>query len=181
VAKRPEIYVKDLKKYLADHEMSPEDFAVQAQLSHMTIRRWLKKKGGDLLPSKYLPTLGTLFSNPGLSKSSLSKDFKQMNMDVLMAAVEANGSQFKDINQLKAKLSRKLKTCKSDKTFQRCCKELLGAATAVKSSLRAQSIARGALLYIVDAQEESKDAPLIAYFSELAVLSMALNAVYSLR
>jgi hypothetical protein len=95
--------VRDLKKYLAHHKISPEEFAVHAQLSHMTIRRWLKKKDQDLLPSKYIPTLGPLFGkapSPKIPKFSLAQALKTLSMDALLVGIEKTGTQFKDLKTL---------------------------------------------------------------------------------
>ena len=54
--------LRDLKDHLSKHRISPEKFAEEAQLSHMTIRRWLKRDDADLISEKYYPALAPIFS-----------------------------------------------------------------------------------------------------------------------
>jgi uncharacterized membrane protein YkvA (DUF1232 family) len=174
--------VRDLKKYLADQKISPEEFAKRSQLSHMTIRRWLKKTDGEALPSKYAPVLGPLFGKtpaPVLPKFSLASAMKDLNIDALMDEIEKSGLVFKDIAALEKALEKKLKGI-SDKIFQNCCRKLMKAAKSPQSPPRAKAIARGALLYFVDPVGLPDDTPLIGYLAELTILSVALNIIDSL-
>ena len=184
MSQKIQLHVRDLKKYLAHNKMSPEDFAEKVQLSHMTIRRWLKRKDQELLPSKYIPTLGPLFGKappPVLPKFSLARALKNLSMDMLMAEIEKSGAEFTDIMGLESALNKKLESTLADKTFQHCCRELLRAAKSSVTKPKAKSIAKGALLYFVDPHGVPDDTPLIGYLGELAILSVALNTVYSLR
>jgi uncharacterized membrane protein YkvA (DUF1232 family) len=174
--------VRDLRKYLADQKISPEEFAKRSQLSHMTIRRWLKKGEHESLPSKYAPVLGPLFGKtppPVLPKFSLANAMKDLNIDALMKEIEKSGSVFNDIAALEDALAKKLKGF-SDKIFKDCCAKLIKAAKSPKSSPRAKAIARGALLYFVDPVGLPDDTPLIGYMAELTILSVALNRIDSL-
>jgi len=178
-----QLYVRDLRKCLAQSRMSPEDFAKKVGLSHMTIRRWLEKEDEESLPSKYLPTLGPVFGKapaPTLPKFSLARALKSLSIDALMAEIEKAGNAFDDVKVLEDAVDQKLKNAPPDKTFHHCCEELLKAAKSSKSSSRAQAIARGALLYFVDTLGVPDETPLVGYLGELAVLSVALNTVYSL-
>lgn len=184
VSQKDRLYVRDLKRYLAHHQISPEVFAKDAQLSHMTIRRWLKKKDQEALPSKYLPTLGPFFGKaapPDLPKFSLARALKSLSMDLLIVEIEKTGMRFKDLQRLEIAVDKKLRAILPDKAFQHCCNELLKTAKSSKNTPRAKAIAKGALLYFVDPQGVPDDTPLIGYLGELAILSVALNAVYSLR
>jgi hypothetical protein len=164
--------------------MSPEDFALKAKLSHMTIRRWLRKGDREVLPSKYNATLAPLFGKaPPLAspKVSVARVLGNLSLDSLMAEIEKSGRQFTDMQRLEKALTKKLKSALSDKIFQHCCRELLEKAKSRSTSVQAKAIARGALLYFVDPRRMPEDTPLVVYLSELAVLSIALNGVYSLK
>jgi hypothetical protein len=182
VSKNGEIYVGDLKKYLAHHRVSPEIFAKNTQLSHMTIRRWLKKSNSESIPSKYIPTLGPLFGKsrpPELPKLSLARALENESMSSLMITVEKSGRRFKDLQRLEMAVEQRLKNSVPDKTIERCCDELLKAAKSTKTSDRVKGLAKGALLYFTDLRRLPDDTPLIGYLGELAVLSVALNTIYS--
>lgn len=164
--------------------MSPEEFAKRAKLSHMTIRRWLKKNDQEALPAKYAPTLGPLFGAipaPVLPKVPLEWALKNLSMDVLMAEIEQSGARFKDLKRLESAYARKLKTAPPDKSLLHCVRELLKAAKSPKTGAKARAIAIGALLYFVDPRGASDANPFVAYLGDLAILSVALNTVYLLR
>ncbi len=177
-----QIYVSDLKKYLARYQMSPEEFAKNAQLSHMTIRRWLKKKNSESLPSKYVPTLGHFFGKapaPELPKLSLARALNEQSMDSLMEGIEKKGALIKEIAPLEKALLHRLESRVSDRTVEHCCRELMNAVKSPKTPTRGKNLAKGALSYFSDPQGLPEETALIGYLGELAILSVALNMLHA--
>ena len=170
--------IKDLKKYLAKTETGPDQFARDVKLSHMTIRRWLKRPDQETLPSKYLSILGPILgktSAPELPKLSLTFALKNLSLDSLMNEIEAAGVGFKEIKQLENAVLEKLKRGATDKTVESCCLQLLKTAKSSKAKLKARATATGALLFFVNPIGVPDESPLTGYLGVVAVLSMALN------
>jgi uncharacterized membrane protein YkvA (DUF1232 family) len=169
------IYIRDLKNCLKERGISPEAFAQEVQLSHMTIRRWLKRKPGDVIPEKYYPMLRVGFSQQA-DRTGVSPAL--FDVSNLMSEIEKSGKEFKNVENLDADVSTKLKTASVDPTFFDYCKRLLAAVVSPQTPSKVKAIAIGALLYFISPIDLIPDhIPVIGYLDDLAVLSLAVNTV----
>ena len=163
------VRVGDLRRYIATLGISPEQFASDVGLSHMTIRRWLKKPDETPIQEKYLTLLG-----PKLGLET----FGPLNVDQMMREIEKTGREFKDMDTLQMDLGTKLKSARLDKIFADYCKKLFRAAKSPHTPLRAKAVVIGALLYFINPVDLIPDSiPFVGYLDDLAVLSIALNYV----
>lgn len=169
-----QLYVRDLRKHLELRQISPEKLAQDVQLSHMTIRRWLKKADSTPLPRKYDSLL-----NPILSATDAASGlFNVSGMETLMTEVEKSGENFKDVETLEKDLRSKLKSTRFDKIFIDSCRSLLLAIKSKKTTLRAKAVCVGALLYFISPIDLIPDnIPVVGYLDDLAVLSLALDFI----
>lgn len=169
--------IRDLKAHLAKHRISPEKLAEQAQLSHMTIRRWLKRDESELIPDKYYPHLSAALA----SKVEYATPFPySFTVESLMGEIERSGNDFKDVDTLDKDVSDKLNNARVDKIFFGYCKQLLGAIKSPRISIKAKAIAVGALIYFISPLDLIPDhIPVVGYLDDLAVLSLAVNCLRS--
>jgi uncharacterized membrane protein YkvA (DUF1232 family) len=162
--------VGDLRKLLDKREISPEVFAKEVGLSHMTIRRWLKKPDTTTIPSKYQAALGVHLGKPSETRLDVSK---------MMDEVKKNGNDFRDIETLDQDLNEKLKSERFDKVIVSHCKRLFQAATSAHLPLSSKAIAIGALLYFINPIDLIPDhIPVIGYMDDLAVLALAIEQIF---
>jgi uncharacterized membrane protein YkvA (DUF1232 family) len=156
--------------------MSPEKFADQAGLSHMTIRRWLKRKDLDPIPEKYEPLLFPLFSS---SPQQFSNPLPgQLTASSLMSEIEKSGEAFENVEKLNEDVNEKLKTARVDRLFVDYCKQLLAAIKSSKSSMKSKAVAIGALIYFVSPIDLIPDhIAVVGYLDDFAVLSLAVNTI----
>lgn len=182
--------VGDLRKYLAKTGFSPEQFAREVKLSHMTIRRWLKKGDDEILHSKYLTLLGPRLGRvpvPDLPMPSIVHALKNKNMAGPMSELETRGAVFlarpgkemlsDELKTLEMRVQARLKNNSREKVLANCCQLLTHADQSHKSSVQSQSLAVGALLYFVDPGGAPGETPLVDYFGLFAVLSIAINRI----
>lgn len=169
--------VRDLKEHLTKHQISPEKLAEQTQLSHMTIRRWLKRKESEVIPEKYYSLLSPLFS----CKMEYAAPFPaSFTVENLMTEIERSGHEFQGVEKLNQDIAQKLKTARVDRIFFDYCKQLLAAIKSPKSTLRSKAIAVGALIYFISPIDLIPDhIPVVGYLDDLAVLSLAVNCLKS--
>lgn len=167
------LFVRDLRKHLERQQISPEKLASDVQLSHMTIRRWLKKKDSTPLPRKYDALL-----QPTLSQFGVPGLFTASGMERLMNEVERSGKNYDDVPTLEKDLRIKLKTARFDKIFIDSCRRLLQAIKSSKTPLRAKAVCVGALLYFISPIDLIPDnIPVVGYLDDLAVITLALDFV----
>jgi uncharacterized membrane protein YkvA (DUF1232 family) len=173
--------IRDLKGYLGKQQVSPEKLAREAQLSHMTVRRWLKRKDEELIPEKYYPILAPILARPAPKDEQRSPfPHQSFNVDSLMEEIEKSGQQFKDVKTLEAFVSTKLKSARVDFIFTTYCKKLIAAIRSPKTSLKKKAIAVGALIYFISPIDLIPDhIPVVGYLDDLAVLSLAVNSIAS--
>lgn len=169
------LIVRDIRRHLDRSKISPEKFAIDVRLSHMTIRRWLKRKDTTALPGKYYALLAPILT-PG---NSITIDPETMfSAGNLMNEIEKSGKDFKDLSKLKIDLTEKLKTARVDRIFIDYCRSLYAALTSPKTSPKSKAIAAGALLYFISPIDLIPDAsPVIGYLDDLAVLSLAVHSI----
>lgn len=159
--------VGDLKKYLEAHRLSPEKFAKQVQLSHMTIRRWLKKSDQHPIPEKYYPLLAS-----HLEVNSHS----QLDVSAWMDEIEESGKKYTNTDNLEAEVAKKLEEAPNDPSFAWYTKKLLSLVFGSETQTRTRMIAIGALLYFINPIDLIPDhIPLIGYVDDLAVMSLAVS------
>lgn len=169
------INVRDLRAHLKNREISPEVFAAEVQLSHMTIRRWLKRPDSDEIPDKYYLILRPTLA--GLTQLSVSPP-ASFDVEDLMNEIEKSGTQFKDVKTLDKDVTEKLKSARVDKIFIEYCKTLIKAVKNPKTPIKARAMAVGALIYFVSPIDLIPDnIPVIGYLDDLAVLSLAVNSL----
>jgi hypothetical protein len=172
--------VRDLKSYLSSRDLSPEKFAKELKLSHMTIRRWLKKEDSFEIPLKYRPILDSYIAKTytaGMS-SSLPQGLTGMNLTELMESVEELGRNYPDDGPLEGELSDKLKNERFDQIMVGYCKKLLHVARSKDTPLKSKAICIGALLYFINPIDLIPDhIPVVGYLDDFVVLSVAVNVV----
>lgn len=169
------LHIRDLKAYLDEAEISPERFATDVQLSHMTIRRWLRRKDHQEIHEKYHSLLAPILMRKKVASPSVPGAFC---VSELMAEIEKSGQEFKDIDKLDSDLSDKLKSSNVDPIFVRYCKTLLSAIKSGKTSLKGKAIATGALIYFISPIDLIPDhIPIVGYLDDLAVLSLAVESL----
>jgi len=178
---RQTLSIRDLKGYLAKNQVSPERLAEDVQLSHMTIRRWLKRKDDAVIPEKYYPLLSPVLARQVAPKSELASPFpSSFTVDSLMTEIEKSGQQFKDVKSLERDIDTKLKSARIDRIFFDYSKTLLAAIKSPKTSLKKKAIAVGALIYFISPIDLIPDhIPVVGYLDDLAVLSLAVNSLAS--
>jgi len=179
--------IKDLKNYLASQGLSPEGFAKEVKLSHMTIRRWLKKPDSFPIPEKYKPIMeshlsqgqeSSNFSSAASLSSSATAALQGFNLTELMDSVEETGRNYEDDGTLEGQLSDKLKGERFDKLMVQYVKKLFKAAVSKDTPLKTRAICIGALLYFINPIDLIPDhIPVIGYLDDFVVLSVAVNAV----
>lgn len=163
--------VGDLKTYLEAHDLSPEKFARDVQLSHMTIRRWLKKPDSQPIPEKYYPLLASR-----LEVSSRN----QLNVSALLDDIEQAGKNYTDIENLEGEVTQKLEDPNIDSSLSGFAKRLLKVVFDKQTQTRVRMIAIGALIYFINPVDLIPDhIPVIGYVDDLAVMTMALNLALS--
>jgi hypothetical protein len=166
--------VGDLRSHLDNQGLSPEQFAKRVHLSHMTIRRWLKKGPEHSLPAKYLLLMNENLNNaaPVTSKPSGSKQFSQIVGDLESAGT----AQMKEPAQLESNVSQKLAEKGIDPFFKNYCNQLISNLTSGKVSYQSKALCAGALAYFINPFDVIPDAvPLIGYMDDLAVMGAVLN------
>lgn len=165
---RQKLTVRDLREHLERSRLSPERFAKQVQLSHMTIRRWLKKSDEQAIPQKYSAILG-----PRMQFGTSYFDVQQ-----LMADVEGSGAACTDLASVQQDVFQKLKTQRFDQIFHEFCSRLYEVAKSPSTTTKVKAIAIGALLYFINPIDLIPDhTPVIGFVDDLAVLSLAAQAV----
>jgi uncharacterized membrane protein YkvA (DUF1232 family) len=164
--------VRDLKSYLSSRNLSPERFGKELKLSHMTIRRWLKKEDSFEIPLKYRPILESYIAK------TYSSGMSGINLTELMESVEESGRNYPDDGPLEGQLSEKLKNERFDQVMVGYCKKLLRVARSKDTPLKSKAICIGALLYFINPIDLIPDhIPVIGYLDDFVVLSVAVNAV----
>lgn len=175
------LFVADLRKHLKSKGMSPEAFAKEVQLSHMTIRRWLRKGARESIPEKYFPILGPALGRaPGVDIPgfTLAGALENLTVEGLMRRIRKSGEDFEDVAGLQRRVLEKLGSERLDPIFSDYCHDLLVVARDSKAHFDARALAIGALLYFTDPQGLIPDhIPVIGYLDDLAILSVALNDV----
>ena len=160
--------------------MSPEKFAKNVKLSHMTIRRWLKKPDSFEIPLKYRPIMDSYiaktYSAP--TEASLPEGLQGINLTELMDSVEKTGQNYRDDGSLEGQLGDKLKNERFDQVMIGYCKKLLHFARSKDTPLKAKAICIGALLYFINPIDLIPDhIPVVGYLDDFVVLSVAVNTV----
>ena len=175
--------VKDLRNYLSSRNMSPERFAKEVKLSHMTIRRWMKKPDHFEIPAKYKPIMDSYIAQlqpEGTSPAAMPslEGLKDINLSELMESVEETGRNYKDDGSLEGQLNEKLDSERFDKVMVQYCKRLFQFAMAKDTPLKVKAICIGALLYFINPIDLIPDnIPIIGYLDDFVVLSVAINVV----
>lgn len=170
--------VRDIKNYLSENQISPEKFAQEVQLSHMTIRRWLKRRADQTLPEKYSSLLAPVLARDPQPKAPSSFTTESLPVEILMDEIEKSGREFKNTKQLGEDLKEKLKTARVDQIFLDHCKKLFELVKSPKTSVKSKAIAAGALIYFISPIDLIPDhIPVVGYLDDLAVLSVAVNSL----
>jgi uncharacterized membrane protein YkvA (DUF1232 family) len=184
-AQKNRIHVGDIRRFLEEKQWSPEAFAREVGLSHMTIRRWLEKSDRTPLPAKYNATLGPRLTVSGTAPrlgdifpQARPEGFSCTNVSEMVGDLEKNGRDYPDVKSLGGDVSRKLKSERFDTVFVRHCRQLLKAIFSRKVSKRKKAVAVGALLYFLNPIDLIPDnIPVIGYLDDLAVLTLAVNVL----
>jgi uncharacterized membrane protein YkvA (DUF1232 family) len=184
--KRDRVYVGEIRHFLEERGWSPEVFAREVGLSHMTIRRWLSKRDNTPLPKKYNATLGPRLAVTGRAPkleelyahhASLG-GFSARNVDEMVDDLEKSGREFEGVRTLDRDVSKKLGGERFDQIFARHCKILLQAVFSKKTSAKKKAIAVGALVYFLNPIDLIPDnIPVVGYLDDLAVLTLAVGAL----
>lgn len=175
--------VGDLKNYLTSQDLSPEKFAKEVKLSHMTIRRWQKKPDSFLIPGKYKPIMEKYLDQgsaqgPKETLESATAVLQGFNLTELMDTVEKNGRNYKDDGTLEGQLSDKLKGERFDQVMVQYIKKLFQTAISKETPLKTKAICVGALLYFINPIDLIPDhIPVVGYLDDFVVLSVAVNAI----
>jgi uncharacterized membrane protein YkvA (DUF1232 family) len=175
------LLVRDVKGHLAKHQISPEKLALETQLAHTTIRRWLRRDDDEVIPGKYYALLAPVLARQVAPKIAPSSPFpSSFTVDSLMTEIEKSGQQFKDVKSLEKDVATKLKSARIDRIFADYSKTLLSAIKSPKTSLKKKAIAVGALIYFISPIDLIPDhIPVVGYLDDLAVLSLAVNSLTS--
>jgi len=186
IQRKSQIQVGEIRCLLKEKSWSPEVFAKEVGLSHMTIRRWLEKRDNILLPQKYYVTLAPHLNlapaSPGFADSrsfqQVMGGFSATNVGEMVADLERSGRDFQEISALNGDVGKKFKKERFDKIFVDHCKLLLKAVFSKDTPASSKAIAIGALLYFLNPVDLIPDQiPVIGYLDDLAVLTLAVNAL----
>lgn len=171
--------IGDLRKKMAEMNLSPEQLAMMVPISNMTIRRWLQKKDKDPIPQKYIPHLQAF---------AIGKAYAYKYQDGLdITNVESLASHLMDLSKeqsslkdLQKDLDGKLDSKKFDTNFLSLIKELKKWALQ-KDNITVSLIAIGALIYFINPIDVVPDYLVpIGYIDDLGVMSLALIKIKSL-
>ncbi len=169
--------VSDLKAHLKRTGLSPRAFARVAQVSHMTIHRWLQKGPNAVIPEKYYALLAPAIGRSTLRPEVLAKG----TLEEMMAGVEAAGEAFSgDARELVRSVRAKISREHLPRVFSALTEKLISACAPARARAgrpgRRRSLAVGALLYFVDPVGLIPDStPVIGYLDDLAILAVALH------
>ncbi len=180
------IRVGDLRRFLENRGWSPEIFAKEVKLSHMTIRRWLSKEDSKVLPAKYFvilaPHLGLASASTAFTESLAPTDvashFSATSISGMVDDLEKTGHGCLNTETVTNDIKTKLKRERFDKIFVEYCRTLMRVITSSESSKKSKAIAIGALVYFLNPIDLIPDhIPVIGYLDDLAVLSLAVNTL----
>ena len=162
--------VADLKKYLENNKLSPEELSPKVNISNMTLRRLIRKPAQTLIPKKYRLQLEQL-EYPDLS------NVKNMEEYLNHTGEEISG---KKIDQVKSDLHDKLKTASVDQSFKDKIKSL-GQVAFHSKNRKAQAIAIGALLYFINPFDLIPDFTPLGYVDDLGVITIAIASIVKIQ
>jgi len=150
--------VADLKKYLTDHDESPEALGKRIRLSNMTIRRLLARDPRTQIPGKYATQLGQL-------------DLAAVDMDRVIQDLEKAGSRKVNLTKLRADLIAKVK----DSRISGILRQNIEAVAEIafhSPDAKARAFAIGALLYLINPMDLMPDlvSPM-GYLDDFAIFS----------
>ena len=178
---KSEVRIRELRTFLETRHISPEAFGKQVELSHMTIRRWLRKPDTWVIPHKYHPILREGFGPDKNTQSpEVTHALADLDISSLMKGIEKSGEKG-DLKSIEKELTQKKKKTRLDQVFWRFCETLLKTARSTSSTTQARAIAIGALLYFINPIDLIPDEiPLVGYLDDLAILSLAVNYILEL-
>ncbi|MBY0472044.1 DUF1232 domain-containing protein [bacterium] len=169
--------VGDLRTHLDNHGLSPEQFAKRVHLSHMTIRRWLKKGPEHKLPTKYLLLMNEHINSPSGSLAGKNPLGTPKNFADLIHQLEETGAaQVHESVRLESGVNEKLTEKGIDPFFKNYCGKLISNMNSSKIPSKSRALCAGALAYFINPFDVIPDAvPLIGYMDDLAVMGAVLN------
>ena len=179
--------IQDLKAHLLVQNISPEFFAKRSGLSHMTIRRWLRRKPSQIIHAKYYSLLdaclkagdeaqGPCQAQLGHLSEALSKG--EEGFSSVISYLEQTAKEAKSISHIRQEIRSKMAHSKFDQILKQNIKKLWALATNQGVSNRQRLIAVGALLYFLNPLDLVPDTiPGIGYLDDLAVMVIALGII----
>jgi uncharacterized membrane protein YkvA (DUF1232 family) len=171
--------VKDLKVFLRDKNLTPEQFAPLVQLSHMTIRRLLRESDKKKISPKYHANFDAV-TEPrdadAVAIGLLSGEVQDFGM--LMGDLEEKGRAVKDIETVGTEMNEKFKVSKIGKGLRTRLETLFKAVSDKSTSPKFRLLALGAIIYFLDPLDIIPDALVgVGYIDDFAVISLVLGAM----
>jgi uncharacterized membrane protein YkvA (DUF1232 family) len=158
--------ISDLKNYMAEHGLSPEQLASRVHISNMTLRRLLKRPGNALIPDKYQVQLGLL-------------NLKANSPDELLTYLASQGESEKGTTQeeMDERLRQKFTNDKVEPTLKEKVEELFSVAFKSKN-MRLRLVAIGALIYFINPFDLIPDTfGVLGFVDDLGVVVFALRYI----
>lgn len=156
--------VGQLRKYLAETKQSPEQFALNLQVSNMTVRRLLARGDSHPIPAKYRTQFQRLASANLGTFANLLDD------------IEKSGGEVSDVSKLRAQVKNKLREAKFERTFTDKIRSVAKQAFSKTGPRRALCV--GALLYLINPFDLIPDALGVAgYLDDYAVMALVCDAL----
>jgi uncharacterized membrane protein YkvA (DUF1232 family) len=171
--------IQDLRKYLQERDISPEQLAVESKISNMTIRRLLKKPRSSRIPERYHAQFDRAVQGALAAKlASSAPAFGASEFGALLADLENQGREVRDLNRLQENVDTKLKDPGIGSILKDQVLTLLRAIRSDRVSGRTKAVAIGALLYLINPFDLIPDAlPGVGYLDDLAVLSLGASLI----
>lgn len=169
--------VKDLKSYLAEAKVSPEEFAPRVQLSHMTIRRLLRESDKKEVPAKYHANFDAV-TEPRVAENPAGNYLPgdAQDFSTLLTELEAKGKSVKDVKVVGEDLKKKLRLSQVGQGLRTRLETLFSAVKSKGTKPKFRLLALGAILYFVDPLDIVPDVlPAIGFIDDFSVISLVLG------
>ncbi len=172
--------VAHLKKFLDETTWSPERLSKEANISGMTIRRWLRCPSNTEIAAKHHANLDRVsgletllppsFSIPGLDSGSSFQE--------LLEQIEKDGKSYTDLKKLEDDTKVKFKDKNVGKELREQVKLVLKSAVSKKLPLKYKALAVGAILYFINPFDLIPDSiPVVGYLDDFAVLTLVSGII----
>jgi len=163
--------VADLKRYLKENALSPENLAQRTSISNMTIRRLLARDGHTLIPPRYHAQLDRLLPRDPVVQGHLQA--LSVDLDSLFGHVRGLAAQnTRSVSALATETSKYLRSCSLKDSLRPLIQRIVQQARK-QHPLASRSLALGALIYFLSPVDFIPDITAITGFlDDFAVLSL---------